>query len=121
MKQGRYAKIIQQGAAVYLGEFPPFQSSPTCRHHADLTAAVLEYLVAEMVELSGNAARDSTSLSSSTLHYPSSIHLLPISFASFFDPNSDGTDDQTRNPESIPDSLSSPYQTIRNSTSSSAK
>ena len=27
MKQGRYAKIIQQGAAVYLGEFPPFQAS----------------------------------------------------------------------------------------------
>jgi hypothetical protein len=26
MKQGRYAKIIQQGAAVYLGEFPPLPS-----------------------------------------------------------------------------------------------
>jgi len=65
MKQGRYAKIIQQRAAVYLGKFSPSSLQPCfSTHFADLAAAVLEYLVAEMVELSGNAARDSTFLSS---------------------------------------------------------
>jgi hypothetical protein len=92
MKQGRYAKIIQQGAAVYLGMFLSFPFPCIPSHYADLTAAVLEYLVAEMVELSGNVARDSTFL-------PFSFILLP------FHPNgNEETDNQIRNPESTPDS-----------------
>ncbi len=65
MKNGRYAKIIGVGEfhilsfiSLVFNELKPFYCLETISGSAVYLASVLEYLVAEVCELSGHAARD---------------------------------------------------------------